>query len=500
MPQYPDYVIRRMSQGQRAAQLARVNNHLAAGGLPHTVVNDLHSQLNATAVSGVEVVRSVADIQRVLREARAADRKVCVAGGRHAMGGQQFAAGGVMIDVCGMATVRHFDGERGLLEVEAGIMWPEVVGHLLREQAGASRQWGIAQKQTGADRLTIGGAVSANIHGRGLAMRPFISDVEALTVVMADGTVLRCSREENAELFRLIHGGYGLFGVVATVTLRLVPRLKLKRVVEVVTTDRLMERFDERIAAGHLYGDFQFAIDPTSPDFLGRGVFSTYVPVDAATPMPDARRELSDDDWRELLYLAHVRKSNAFAAYAAHYMATSGQLYWSDTHQLTTYLDRYHGEIDRRCGALAPATEAITELYVPRRHLADFLAEAAADFRAHGVDLVYGTVRLIERDDESVLPWARQPYACTIFNLHVEHTPEGRDAAAETFRRLIDMAIARHGSYYLTYHRHATAAQLLACHPALPEVLRLKRRYDPEERLESEWYRHHRAMLALRGS
>ena len=39
--------------------------------------------------------------------------------------------------------------------------------------------------------------------------------------------------------------------------------------------------------------------------------------------------------------------------------------------------------------------------------------------------MIYGTVRLIERDDETVLAWAREPWACIIFNLHVDHTPAG---------------------------------------------------------------------------
>ena len=49
----------------------------------------------------------------------------------------------------------------------------------------------------------------------------------------AKGEVKHCSRSENAELFRLAVGGYGLFGFVYSVTLRLVPRRKVERVVEV---------------------------------------------------------------------------------------------------------------------------------------------------------------------------------------------------------------------------------------------------------------------------
>ena len=108
---------------------------------------------------------------------------------------------------------------------------------------------------------------------------------------------------------------------------------------------------------------------------------------------------------------------------------------------------------------------------------------------------MYGTVRLIERDDESFLAWAREPWACTIFNLHVDHTPEAIARSGEHFRRLIDMAVRRGGSYYLTYHRHATREQVLACHPRLPAMLRAKRAHDPAERIQSDWYRHYRDML-----
>jgi FAD/FMN-containing dehydrogenase len=85
-------------------------------------------------------------------------------------------------------------------------------------------QWGINQKQTGADRLCIGGALAANIHSRGIHLKPIINDVESFVLVDANGNTLTCSRRENFELFRLAIGGYGLFGVIASVTLRLAPR------------------------------------------------------------------------------------------------------------------------------------------------------------------------------------------------------------------------------------------------------------------------------------
>ena len=329
-------------------------------------------------------------------------------------------------------------------------------------------------------------------------MRPFVGDIESFTLLDGAGRTLRCARDENAELFRLAIGGYGLFGFVATVTLRLVPRRKLRRVVDVLTVDRLMSAFEERTLAGFLYGDFQFAIDPSSRDFLHRGIFSTYEPIADDGPIPSDQRGLTPEQWRGLLLLAHVDKSRAFDVYATHYLATSGQQYWSDTHQLSTYLDDYHLAVDEHLlsrGHASAATEVITELYVPPARLNEFLGAVRADFRRHGVEVIYGTIRLIERDDESFLPWARDRYTCVIFNLHTAHTPAGLMHSAEAFRRLIDLAIGVGGSYYLTYHRHARRDQLLACYPGFIEMLRLKRRYDPGERFQSEWYRWYRKMF-----
>jgi hypothetical protein len=110
--------------------------------------------------------------------------------------------------------------------------------------------------------------------------------------------------------------------------------------------------------------------------------------------------------------------------------------------------------------------------------------------------VIYGTVRLIEKDNESFLAWAKKPYACVIFNLLTLHTPEGIEASARSFRGLIDLAIARGGSYYLTYHRFARAEQVIACYPQFKQFLELKIKYDPTECFQSEWYRHYRKLFA----
>jgi FAD/FMN-containing dehydrogenase len=460
------------------------------------IVNDIHSGLNRTRVSKVVTPKNTAEVQEIIRQARTKRMAISVAGGRHAMGGQQFGTDTVLVDMTGLNSLTAYDPDRHLIEVSGGAFWPAIMDEYLRRQAGKAQQWGIAQKQTGADKISIAGTLAANAHGRGLTMKPFISNIEAFTLINGDGELLKCSRDENPELFRLAIGGYGLFGIVSSVTLRLVPRQKIQRVVEIRTTDGLMEAFDSRIKNGFLYGDFQFSIDRNSDDFLHRGVFSCYKPVDQATVMPEHEKQLSDESWRTLLYLAHENKSEAFKRYADYYMSTNGQLYWSDMHQLSFYPEHYHKLIDRKMHARHPGSEMITEINVPRAELTDFLSEVRDDFRKNNVELIYGTVRLIEKDEESFLPWARQPYACTIFNLHASHTPAALHDSAAAFRRLIDIAVRRKGTYYLTYHKYARKDQVLACYPHFAEFLSLKRKFDPQERFQSDWYRHYKSMFA----
>ena len=130
----------------------------------------------------------------------------------------------------------------------------------------------------------------------------------------------------------------------------------------------------------------------------------------------------------------------------------------------------------------------ISELYVPHDRLVDFLRASARMLASRGAEVIYGTIRLVRQDSETFLPWATQDQACVIFNLHVRHTPEGLAHAKDSFRGLIDLAIERSGSFFLTYHRWATREQLLAAYPQFPGFLARKRALDPGLIFRSDWF------------
>ena len=459
------------------------------------LVNDVQSRLNEVMVREVIRPSDIGEAAAIIREAASNHRQISIAGSRHAMGGQQFGSGTTCIDTLGLDRVINLNLVDSTVEVEAGITWTSLVSWLQANQDENEDMLTIIQKQTGADELTIGGAVSSNVHGRGLIYQPIVQDIEAFTLIDPRGQIIRCDRAENRELFNLVVGGYGLAGLIATVTLRLGRRQKLVRDVQVADIDEVIPALEKRIDEGHLYGDFQYMTDESSDDFLRKGILSSYYPVGFSTPMLQDNVGLSQENWMNLYYLAHTDKKQAYELYLKHYTETSGQVYWSDNHQFSPYISNAGDLLHEKLKAETFGSLMITELYVPRHFFTAFMESVRRNLSMLRANVVYGTVRLVKKEEETVLRWAVDDYACIIFNLRVIHTDKGIAQAQGQFRMLIDQALSFGGRYYLTYHRWARKDQVLSAYPQMTTFLEQKLDVDPDEIFQSDWYRHYRALL-----
>ena len=258
-----------------------------------TLVNDIHSQLNPTRVARVVPIDSVEALQAAVRRAAADRAGICIAGGRHAMGGQQFAAGATLLDMRPLIARAPLDAAtRDRRGRSRASMWPALIDELVRRQRGATRQWGIAQKQTGADRLTL--------RRRARRQRPRTraedeADHRRRGVVRPDrrgrASRARAAARRTRTCSRWRSAATACSASIAT--RQAAPDAAAARSSAWSRSghvDDLPAAFEQRIADGFLFGDFQFAIDDASDDFLRRGVFSCYRPVDPATPMPEAQK------------------------------------------------------------------------------------------------------------------------------------------------------------------------------------------------------------------
>jgi hypothetical protein len=104
-------------------------------------------------------------------------------------------------------------------------------------------------------------------------------------------------------------------------------------------------------------------------------------------------------------------------------------------------------------------------------------------------------VRRTLPEEETFLCWARREYAALTLAVQELPTLGGSVRTTQLRRELIDAAIACGGSFAIDRTPEATRDQVEACYPQLKVLLAEKRRIDPEAKLSSPWFRHHRSLL-----
>src|SRR4051794_29122086 len=172
--------------------------------------------------------------------AASAGEKVRVSGSGHSFT-EAALTGGTMVRLEGLSGVLDADRESGLVEVRGGT----VLAELNQELAGL----GLAMENLGdIDRQTIAGAISTGTHGTGARLRNISSQVAAIELVLADGSVRKLG-EDEPELLRAARVGVGALGAISAVTLRCLPAFTLERVDRPEPREEVLDAFQERADA-----------------------------------------------------------------------------------------------------------------------------------------------------------------------------------------------------------------------------------------------------------
>jgi L-gulono-1,4-lactone dehydrogenase len=181
--------------------------------------------------------------------AAAAGRRVRVAGAGHSFT-EAALTEGTMVDLGELSGVIDADRSSGLVRVGGGTVLAGLNEDLHR--------LGLAMENLGdIDRQTIAGAISTGTHGTGARLGNISARVEAIELVLGDGSVRELD-DEDGDLLRAARVGVGALGAISAVTLRCVPAFVLERVDSPAPREEVFATFDERAAANDHFELFTF--------------------------------------------------------------------------------------------------------------------------------------------------------------------------------------------------------------------------------------------------
>lgn len=181
--------------------------------------------------------RSTEEIADAVRSAAAAGLTVRALGSGHSFT-PAAATTGAALDLSGWTGLVSADLASGFVTVRSGTT--------IRELNAALDAVGLALPNLGdIDAQTISGAISTGTHGTGARLGGLATQVAALDLVLADGSVVSCSERHRPDLFAAALVSLGALGVLATVTLRCVPAFTLAADERPVPLAEVLDRFDE---------------------------------------------------------------------------------------------------------------------------------------------------------------------------------------------------------------------------------------------------------------
>jgi L-gulono-1,4-lactone dehydrogenase len=194
--------------------------------------------------------RSAAEISAAVKDAAADGLPVRALGSGHSFTAAA-ATSGVALDLSGWTGITAADTRTGLVTVRSGTT--------LRALGAELGGLGLAMANLGdIDAQTLAGALSTGTHGTGARLGGLATQVEALELVLADGSVVTCSASSRPELFAAGRVGLGALGVIATVTLRCVPSFTLLADERPVPVEEVLGQFDALAAANDHFEFYWF--------------------------------------------------------------------------------------------------------------------------------------------------------------------------------------------------------------------------------------------------
>ncbi|EPD53671.1 hypothetical protein HMPREF1210_00494 [Paenisporosarcina sp. HGH0030] len=431
-------------------------------------------------MKSVKSTDSEDEIQSIVRKADLKDEKISIAGMQHSQGGQTLYPGGIMLDMKQYNKILNLDEKNKLITVQSGVTWADIQSYI--------NPYGLALKVSQSQNIfTVGGSMSVNVHGRDIRHHTLIETIESFRLLNAEGQIINVSRNENAELFKLVIGGYGLFGVILDVTLELTEDELYQVHTESISYDEYTSYFTKNV----LQNDdvkMHLARISVAPDSFLTDMYVT----DFSTASEQSNLEDYTSLKRESIiaipkfFLGLSRLSgwgkNTFWNIQEGYNDRLEHSYMSRNNVMrseTTFMD-YDS---------AANTEVLQEYFVPIDQYSSYIDDLRKLLEDEKeLNLLNITVRYVGQNEESVMSYTKDDMFALVILINQGKSEESIESTGQIIRKMIDVTLDHDGSYYLPYYHYPTRKQLEKAYPRMNEFFEMKEKYDPEERFMNLFY------------
>lgn len=448
------------------------------------------SALSQTPVYGVVEVGSREHVAAALAFARANKLKVAMAAVRHSMGGHAFDDHALVLDMRKFNRI-ELDADARTVRVEPGATWHDIQNVLHPRFAVKAMQ--------STDIFSVGGSISVNAHGMDHQAGSLAGSVRSLELMLADGSIVTCSRSENADLFHHVIGGYGLFGVILSAELDIVDNAVYRTSREVIASDDFPAYFEQRIAPDPGLGLFYGHLSTAPGTLLQEMVVYRYDAVADTAPadlpplgapgMVGLKRLIlnlsKQGEWfRDLKWYVEKTLEPEFESCTVPRTAAMAE----GEACLVSRNDPMHDSVPYLFNDLPGETDILHEYFFPRGEYLSFISAARNVLSSHDANLLNASIRVVD-GEEIALPYATGPAFSLVLYVNQRTDAAGNDAMRALTRNLIDVTLAHGGRFFLPYQLHYTGRQLLASYPELPAFIAKKLEVDPEGLFTSTFWR-----------
>jgi len=435
--------------------------------------NDI-SRLNLEVVNDIVQVHTESDVVDTLKSLSSGEH-IVISGTRHSQGGHITYPGAIVLDMTNFNKVISIFPKRKSIIVQSGATWSQV--------QKAVNKYGLSVRVMQSSNIfSIGGSLSANVHGRDPRYGPIIETIKSLKIVLHNGETVVSSRDTLPDLFYATIGGYGLLGVILEAEIELTDNLPLEKITKEVKAQDYTSLFESEVETMSLhYGRCSFV---KGKSFL-RECYSTSFYETALNSLV-SKLEPEKNIKRNALIFNASRK-NEFGKVVR----------WNLQKELIDIPDKLIST--ERNQAMQPPvrflsynspedTDILQEYFVPSENFDGFFERLRDQLLLSEVNLLSVTLRYLKENQESLLSYSTNNMIAVVLYINIGLDKQSISAAGVWTKRLVDLALQHGGTYYLTYQRFPTVEQFQSAYPRWEEFMKVKCKYDPQEVFVSKFY------------